>query len=174
MISLCATFEDWLIIDGDYPPLVKGQKVNLSFKVFTRDYRIVDEELYSFEQTKHSEYSFSGKIIYKYFDIIIVDTLSFKFYIELKRDNIENICVGQFIRGNGNLHVDYYMWVMNPNRYENHPDIFYNFVVENILEVEISERGRKNGFRDRIIILFIITIKNQDRINLKQYLKILL
>jgi hypothetical protein len=140
MISLCATFEDWLIIDGDYPPLAKGQKVNFSFKIFQKDYEIVEKELYIFDKIKHSEYSFSGKIIYKCDNIIVVDTLSFKFYIEIERNNIANICVGQFIKGSGTLHVDYYRWVMNLNRYENHPDIFYNFVVENIFKVIISKK----------------------------------
>jgi len=140
MISLCATFEDWLICDGDYPPLAKGQKVNFSFKVFQKDYEIVEEELYVFDQIKRSEYNFSGKIIYKYGNIIVVDTSSFKFYIEIERSNIANICVGQFIKGSGTLHVDYYGWVINLNRYENHPDIFYNFVVENIFKVIISKK----------------------------------
>ena len=33
MLSLCAIFEDWLVEDGTYPALEKGQKVNLSFSI---------------------------------------------------------------------------------------------------------------------------------------------
>jgi len=150
MVSLCATFEGWLIFDGDYPPLAKGQKVNLSFKMFCRDYEITGEELFVFEQIKHSEYKFSGKIIYKYYEKIVVDTLYFKFYIEINRDNTENIRVGQFIKGIGNIHVDYYGWVLNLKRYENPPNIFYNLAVESINEVIIAKKHLKsvpNGVR---------------------------
>jgi len=62
MISLCAVFEDWYIFDGGYPPLKKGQKVNLSFKMFYRDYEITGEGLYVFEQIKNGEYNFAGKM----------------------------------------------------------------------------------------------------------------
>ena len=139
MISLCAVFEEWYIPDGGYPPLKKGQKVNLSFKMFYHDYEITGEELYVFEQIKNAEYNFSGRIIYKYSDIIVVDTLAFKFYIETKRDNAEDIRVGQFIKGKGDIHLDPYVWVLSLDRYENHPNIFYSFVIEKINKVVIEK-----------------------------------
>jgi hypothetical protein len=139
MFTLCTIFEDWFINDGSYPPLKKGQKVNLSFSMHLHNYEIAGEELYSFEQIKNAEYSFSGKIIYKHYNVIVIDTLSFKFFIETDRYNIENICGGQFIKGNGDIHFDSYVWVLGLDRYENHPNIFYNFVVENIFEVTISK-----------------------------------
>jgi len=141
MISLCAIFEEWFIDDGAYPPFKKGQKVNLSFAMFLHNHEITIEEGYAFNQIKNAEYSFSGKVIYKHNHVIIIDTLSFKFYIETDRhnNNIENISVGQFIKGNGDIHLDSYVWVLLFEKYENYPNIFYNLAVENIFEVTISK-----------------------------------
>ena len=80
--------------------------------------------------------------------IIIIDTLSFKFYIETDRYNIGDILVDQFLKGNGNIHMDSYLWVLCFKSYENRPNIFNNLVVENIFEVTISEDyvvGAGNG-----------------------------
>jgi len=139
MFSLCTIFEEWLIDDGGYPPLKKGQKVNLSFEMILHNFKIAWEEVYSFDQIKNAEYSFSGKIIYKHYNVIVIDTQFLKFYVETDRYNIENICVGQFIKGNGDIHFDSYVWVLGLNKYENRPNIFYNLVVEKIFEVTISK-----------------------------------
>jgi len=139
MISLCAIFEEWLIDDGAYPPFKKGQKVNLSFEMSLHNFEITGEEIYAFNQIKNAEYSFSGKVIYKHNRVIIIDTLSFKFFIETDRYGIGDISVGQFLKGNGDIHLDSYVWVLSLKYYENHPNIFYNLVVENIFEVTISE-----------------------------------
>jgi hypothetical protein len=139
MFSLCTIFEEWFIDDGGYPPLKKGQKVNLSFEMFLHNFEIVGEEVFTFDQIKNAEYSFSGRVIYKHAHIIIIDTLSFKFYIETDRYNIGHISEGQFLKGNGDIHMDSYVWVLCLESYKNHPNIFYNLVVENIFEVTISK-----------------------------------
>ena len=73
MINLCAIFEEWLIEDGGYPPFKKGQKVNLSFEMCLHNYEIAGEEVYAFDQIKNAEYRFSGKVIYKHNNVIIID-----------------------------------------------------------------------------------------------------
>lgn len=143
METLCATFEEWYLGDGTYPPLHKGQKVNLSFYINPVDKAIISNENYRFEQVKHSDYKFCGKVIRNYTDldkqIIIIDVGDFKFYIE-ESDKAFRPLVGQFISGHGTLLLDYYIWVENLHDYPDPPNLFYNFQVERILKVAIPER----------------------------------
>jgi hypothetical protein len=148
MLSICSTFEEWYIEDGNYPPLKKGDKVNLSFNMQIKNIEIIEDEIYNFNKIKYSEYEFSGKVIYNYSSIIIIDTNNFMFYIENKK-NLD-IPLNAFVKGNGKLLVDYYVWVGNyGKRGENPPDIFYNFKIDKILEINILEnyiQETKNGF----------------------------
>ena len=143
MDTICATFEEWYLGDGTYPPLHKGQKVNLSFYIAPGEKVHHSDGQYLFEQIKHSDYKFSGKVIRNYPEsdkqIIIIDVGNFKFYIEefdvsFKPDE------GQFISGRGQLLLDYYIWVENLRDYPGPPNIFYNFQVEKILRVSIPEK----------------------------------
>jgi hypothetical protein len=77
---LTAVFETWHIPDGNYPPLHKGQLVNLSFElepsVLTKSSSPKDGK---FEQIKGAEYSFAGKVLKVYGDslsdlIVIIQT----------------------------------------------------------------------------------------------------
>jgi hypothetical protein len=143
MDTLCATFEEWYLGDGTYPPLHKGEKVNLSFYVNPADKTIKPKGDYLFEQVKNSDYRFCGKVIRNYTDlnkqIIIVDVGNFKFYLE-EFDETFKPSIGQFIWGHGTLLLDYYMWVENLLDYPDPPNLFYNFQVDNILKVAIPER----------------------------------
>jgi len=149
MLSICSTFEEWYIEDGNYPPLNKGDKVNLSFYMQIKNIEIIEDEIYNFNKIKYSEYKFSGKVIYNYDNIIIIDTNNFMFYIENKKKL--GIPLNSFVKGSGKLLVDYYVWVGNyGKRDENPPDIFYNFKIDKILEINILEnyiQETKNGFR---------------------------
>jgi len=146
MLSLCAVFEDWLLEDGTYPPLEKGQKVNLSFWIDLNEIKIEENNIYEFEQIKYSEYNFCGKIIYKHPNHIIFDAGYFKFYTEKK--DIVNISVGQFIKGNGILKVNPYIdWTEVLDKNKNRPDIFYNLIIDKIFELKTPEKyiTRKGG-----------------------------
>jgi hypothetical protein len=143
MDTICATFEEWYLGDGNYPPLHKGQKVNLSFYIAPAEKTLHSDEQYLFEQIKYSDYKFSGKIIRNYHksdkQIIIVDVGHFKFYIE-EFDASFKASEGQFISGRGQLLVDYYIWVENLRDYPEPPNIFYNSKVERIIKVSMPER----------------------------------
>jgi hypothetical protein len=145
MLKLCSTFEDWLIDDGNYPPLKKDEKVNLSFYMVIEDIEKNENKNYEFIQNKYSEYNFCGKIIYNYSDIIIIDTKYFKFYVENRNKKI-NYEINDFVKGTGKVLVDYYNWVGDyAIKTENPPDIFYNFQIKKILEVDISEKYIQKG-----------------------------
>jgi len=133
MLSICSTFEEWYIENGNYPPLKKGDKVNFSFSMQLKNIEIIENEIYSFNKIKYSEYEFSGKVIYNYDNIIIINTYNFMFYLDDRKKagkkNI-NFPLNSFVKGSGKLLVDYYVWVGNyGKRDENPPDIFNNEII---------------------------------------------
>ncbi|MDR2033457.1 MAG: hypothetical protein LBP89_02360 [Helicobacteraceae bacterium] len=136
MSDLYVILEEWAIEDGNYPLLNKNDKLNIAFEMEFYDFEIVKKEEYLFENIKYSEYNFCGKIIYKYSNIIIVDTGIMKFYVESKN----NLKIGKFIKGNGKLLIDCYVWAENINKYKNCPDIFYNVLIKKLFSVKISEK----------------------------------
>lgn len=143
MENICATFEEWYICDGTYPPLKKGQKVNLAFYIQPNEKTITTEAEYYIRQVKNSDYEFCGKVIRDYQDtnnhLIVVDTKQVIFYIELE-DNNEKALEGLSIKGQGRLLIDYYIWAEYFCNYQNAPDLFYNFKIAKIRKVKIPDK----------------------------------
>jgi hypothetical protein len=136
VLSLCATFENWFIVDGNYPLLKKGQKVNISFFMQSINFKINDEELYQFDQIKYSDYNFCGKVIYTFHDLIVIETMSIKLYIK-NHDKNNKISVGQFVKGSGKLMIDPFHWVMDLDKFVNPPNLFYNMQITKLYLVGI-------------------------------------
>ena len=127
--------------------------------------------IYKFEQSKYSEYNFCGKIIYNHSDIIIVDVMCFKFYIENNNNDIANISIGQFLSGNGILNVDpYIFWKEKLHKDVNCPDIFYNLIIDKIFELKIPEKyiARNNGCESGPSSL---PIKEYNNVDMKEIIK---
>ena len=86
-MKLSAIFESWHIGDGNYPPLHKGQLVNLSFEVEPRT--IEEASLnapHSFEHLGDGEYRFCGDVIRVYGGVdrdtvVIFEAGEFRFYV---------------------------------------------------------------------------------------------
>lgn len=150
MIKICATFEEWYLGDGTYPPLRKGQNVNLSFYINPTVLSLTTRTNLEFKQNQNSDYSYRGQVIKSYTSeegsqLNIIDCGQFKFFVE-EGSNIPKLNEGQFIEGHGMLLIDYYMWVENLGDYHNAPDIFFNLRVDRIRKVKIPERFiNRNG-----------------------------
>jgi hypothetical protein len=140
-VKLTAVFESWHIGDGNYPPLKRGQQVNLSFEINPSDIEQADsDQAESFVHLGGGEYEFTGTVLRIYADgpqdvVVVVSSGGFRFYINrpLRLD------VGQRVRGSGTLLLDHYLWVEFLDRYTNPPDLFYQLVVERIRRVQIPE-----------------------------------
>ena len=152
MENICVTFEEWYIGDGTYPPLRKGQNVNLAFYIQPYEKSYTTNSNYLLRPLKNSDYEFGGKIIRDFQDsdnhIIVVDTKNYRLYIEIAETEITNL-EGQFVFGKGQLLIDYYIWAEHFSNYENAPDLFYNFNVDKIRKVKIPEKfihRLDNGF----------------------------
>lgn len=149
MNTLCAIFEEWYIGDGTYPLLKKGQQVNLSFYAELQEIYIPHTKDKYLRQYKDMTYDFCGEVVYRHpMDeygqvIIVVHTGNMMFYIECY-DEDDMYMPHTYVAGRGNLLVDYYIWVENLDEYPNNPpDIFYNFEIDKIRKVTVSEDTQK-------------------------------
>jgi len=138
MQKICTIFEDWLIEDGSYPELHKGQKINVSLCLEVRNnYKKVSEHKEGYlKRKKYSKYSFSGKILSKNYYISIGD--NDKLILRLDTGRMKNIEEeGDFVEGVGNIYVDPINEVTE-----------YEAVIEKVYKVFIPEKyisRSKNG-----------------------------
>lgn len=143
-MKLSAIFESWHIGDDNYPPLHRGQLVNLSFEVESRS--IEKTTINSPAELAHignAEYRITGEVIRVYGnddegEIIIITSNSFRFY--LLTHEVDLYHPGDFVKIEGTLLLDHYIWVENLTEYTDSPDLFYNLVVQQIRKVQIPER----------------------------------
>jgi len=143
-MELTAIFENWHIGDGNYPPLCKGELVNLSFEL---EPRTLDKAaLNNAKETIHlgnAEYRFCGNVLKVYDsgldgELIVIGVDGFRFYVlsqEVGRYIPEDLVIGE-----GTLLLDHYIWVENLEEYKDAPDLFYNLRVKQIRKVQTPER----------------------------------
>lgn len=143
MNNLCATFETWCMIDGTYEPFQKGQKVNLSFNIKPEKIRKSVKKEFYLKQEKYSDYLFCGKVICIYTEnnlsLLVIDTGHYKFFIEGPGGK-SLFSPGQFVKGKGQIIVDYFIWGESLYKIENAPDIYYDFIIDRILQVSTPEK----------------------------------
>ena len=141
-MKLTAIFETWHIGDGNYPPLNRGQQVNLSFEMCpSRTEKIDVDQPGSLLHLGGGTYRFSGKILRVYSQekqdaITIIQSGDFRFYVN--RDLGMN--EGNQLQGEGDLFLDHFIWVEFLDRRANPPDLFYQLIVQGISRVKIPER----------------------------------
>jgi len=126
-----------------YSILKKGDKVNFSFTIFSffTGWR-TNDKIYLFEQNDSSTFKFSGEIIYKDSNFVIIDTHTLKFSSSYKRGD-----VGDFITGSGTLIINYYSDGNYNFGFKNyHSDNNYNFEIESILEIDDTISETPNNF----------------------------
>ena len=138
MLNLCVTFETWCISDGTYDPLQKGQNVNLSFYIQPEKIRKSVKNEFYLKQEKYSDYLFCGEVICRYAEkhlkLLVIDTGYYKFFIE-DHGGKSLPSPGQFVKGEGRIIADYFIWASSLDEIKNAPDIYYNFIIDRILQV---------------------------------------
>ena len=137
-MKLTAIFEKWHIGDGNYPPLHRGQQVNLSFEINPSDIeKCAAERAESFVDLGGGEYDFTGTVLRTYEPqaVTVVRSGNFRFYVNRSMALKE----GDQVRGKGILFLDRYTWVEFLHQYPNPPDLFYQLRIERIRRVQIPE-----------------------------------
>jgi len=148
-MELHAVFETWHIGDGNYPPLKKGQLVNLSFMVDLNELSVVENAATpEFTHLGHAKYRFTGSVLRMYGKpsnpIAIIEAAGFRFYLNSLRAS--TLKSGDVVSGRGTLSLDYYIWVEFLSDYADPPDLFYPLQVIDILRCNIPERFiRRSG-----------------------------
>jgi len=129
--------------DGTYDPFKKGQKANLSFYIKLEKIRKSGEKEFYLKQEKYSDYLFCGEVICSYTEnnlsLLVIDTGHYKFFIEGPGEKVLFL-PGQFIKGKGQIIVDYFIWGESLCKIENAPDIYYDFIIDRILQVSTPEK----------------------------------
>jgi hypothetical protein len=144
-VQLTAVFETWHIGDGNYPPLHKGQLVNLSFELEPRSLSISSSQRDGrFEQIKDAEYRFTGTVLKVYGDppsgrIIVIQAGEFRFYMNSFPAGTPTFSEGDRCEGDGRLLLDHYIWVEFLSTYQEPPDLFYPLRLTRIRSVKIPE-----------------------------------
>ena len=144
MKNICVNFELWTIADGSYSPMKTGDTEVFSIGIDTNKVRIPTRNKKYLKQKKHSNYLFSGEVIYKTYTggpvadhpVIVVDTGVFKFFVS--GNKVSTFEVGQFIEGQGVLAIDSYEW-MHMWDEDGAPHIYYDFTIEKIMGAKYSE-----------------------------------
>ncbi|MGA2039466.1 MAG: hypothetical protein ABSH42_09340 [Bryobacteraceae bacterium] len=143
-MEIFATFETWHLGDGNYPPLKKGQLVNLSFEIEPDVLTAAQKDApQRFHHLGQAEYEFTGVVLCVYRDdssdrIVVIEADQFRFYINSPLT--EGVGHGDTVSGRGTLALDHYIWVEFLADYSDPPDLFYKLRVMDICRVQIPER----------------------------------
>jgi hypothetical protein len=141
-VQLTAIFETWHLGDGNYPPLHKGQLVNLSFEFLPYSLsKSSTPKASKFEQIEDAEYRFAGTVLKIYDDppkskVVVVQAETFRFYINSFPTKSELLKEGDGCEGIGRLLFDHYIWVEFLSNYKDPPDLFYSLRLTSIRAVK--------------------------------------
>ncbi|HSR34515.1 MAG TPA: hypothetical protein VLY63_28430, partial [Anaerolineae bacterium] len=143
-MQFSAIFESWLVGDGTYPPLTKGQLVNLSFECETRV--LEHARAGTSPRIEHlglAECAFSALVLRVYrqsgsVPIAVLDAGRFRFYVH--GATVAAFSPGDLLQGDGTILLDHYIWVESLDTYPDPPDIFFNLRVSRIRKVQIPAR----------------------------------
>jgi len=144
-LRLTAVFETWHLGDGNYPPLSKGQLVNLSFEIQPRSLRSSSSSKPGkLEQIKDADYHFVGTILKIYDDsprgkLVVIQAGDFRFYVDSFPPEIPPFKEGDGCEGDGPLLLDHYIWVEFLSSYPDPPDLFYPLRVTRIRSIKIPD-----------------------------------
>ncbi|MGE3913321.1 MAG: hypothetical protein AB7K36_28475 [Chloroflexota bacterium] len=150
-------FESWLISDGNYPELERGQLVNLAFSVSPMSVRAAGSEATAFEPRDDGSCRIIGKVSWieppyrtsvwhlatdtttevDGKQIVAIDAGTFRCYIEDDGEPLAepaaNWPLGTTLEIVGDIYVDYYVWSERIVRdHPDAPDIFFPLRVERI------------------------------------------
>ena len=141
-MKFSAIFESWHVEDGNYPPLSKGQLVNLSFQCEPRRLERAAEGSFPWiDHRDNAECQFCARVLQVHSGsdaIAVLDTGTLRFYVN--GSEITSFPPGSLVRGEGTMLLDHYLWVEFVDKRPDPPDLFYNLRVSRIRRVQIPGR----------------------------------
>ena len=142
VMQLTAIFEGWLLSDGSYPPLHRGQLVNLAFELrpTALHRRLPGSD--RFESMSDAACRLHGTVRRVYSDedppVAVLEAEGFRCYLESPA--VKELGAGAPIAADGTLAVDYYIWSeFLAEHYADAPNLFYALRVTRIRRVLIPE-----------------------------------
>jgi hypothetical protein len=144
-MQITTIFEGWLLGDGSYPPMFRGQLVNLAFQICPRSVHYPATGQTDFESRDDGTCRLHGTVTWlrpantNETPVAIVDAGIFRGYVS--GDEVQQWESGASVTIEGELHVDYYIWSeFLADQYPDAPNLFYPFRVARIRRAWIPER----------------------------------
>jgi hypothetical protein len=122
-----AIFEKWLLGDGCYPVLQRGQFVNLAFELRPTSLRRGMAAPDSFESLDDATCRLYGTMLRVFpaedSPVAVVEANGFRCYVE--KPEVKGWDAGERVAAEGSLAVDYYLWSeFLADRYADAPGLF--------------------------------------------------
>lgn len=143
-MRLTVTFETWLIGDGVYPPLGRGQFVNIALQLQTREIRRGSRTAaLCWQPLEEAKYCVVAEVLGVFRGdrdepTVALDAGGLRMYVEdCKLNNLEP---GDRVEAVGILTFDYYWWSEIVSLEQDAPDLFHKFYIERIRRVPIPTR----------------------------------
>jgi hypothetical protein len=147
---LTAIFEDWLLGDGCYPPLHRGQFVNLAFMIEPTVARRERVGAADFETREDATCRMRGIVTWAYSTrstpIVVLEAGDFRCYVESSK--VAGWQPGMQAEIEGTLLLDYYIWSeFIVEHHPDAPDLFYPLRVTRIRRAYVPETAIVRGER---------------------------
>ena len=143
-MRLTVTFETWLIGDGVYPPLARGQLVNIALQLQTSEIRRASQTVaLGWEPLEEAKYRIVAEVLGVFCGdrdepTVALDTGGFRMYVE--NCKLKDLRLRDRIEATGTLGFDYYWWSESVSLEPDAPDLFHKFYIERIRRVPIPTR----------------------------------
>ena len=143
-MRLTVTFETWLIGDGIYPLLARGQLVNIALQLQTSEIRRAARTVaLCWESLEEAKYRIVAKVLGVFRGdgdepTVALDAGGLRMYVE--NCKLDDLGIRDRIEAVGTLGFDYYWWSERVSLEHDAPDLFHKFYIERIRRVPIPTR----------------------------------
>lgn len=143
-MRLTVAFETWLIGDGVYPPLARGQFVNIALQLQVSEIRRSSQTVpLCWESLEDAKYRVVAEVIGMFpgdrdEPTAALDAGGLRMYVEDCK--LDDLALGDRIEAVGTLGFDYYWWSETVSLEQDAPDLFHKFYIERIRRVPIPAR----------------------------------
>jgi hypothetical protein len=130
-MRLTVVFETWLLGDGVYPPLARGQFVNIALQLQASEIRQASRSVpLCWESLDEAKYRVVAEVLVVFRGdrnepTVALDAGGLRMYVE--NCKLKDLGIRDRIEAVGTLGVDYYWWSERVSLEPDAPDLFYKF-----------------------------------------------
>jgi hypothetical protein len=143
-MRLTVVFETWLLGDGVYPPLARGQFVNIALQLQASEIRQASRTVpLCWESLDEAKYRVVAEVLEIFRGdrnepTVALDAGGLRMYVE--NCKLKDLGIRDRIEAVGTLGFDYYWWSERVSLEPDAPDLFHKFYIERMRRVPIPTR----------------------------------